>query len=522
MTRSLNEGEMPLKMASSASISIIAVGELTLSFSNNSVLVLHDCLFVPNSRKNLISVSKLCNDSYSFSFNKTYVSIIKENEVVTCGTLVNNLYHIDCVVIQVDNVKKSLKRKEPSINQTQLWHLRLGHINLKRIQRLVSCETLATLTLEQLPLCQNCIQGKMTKRSFTAKGVRARGCLDLIHSYVCGPFSVHARGGCEYFITFTDDYSRYGYVYLMKKKSEALDKFKEFKAESKKQLGRHIKSLRSYRGGEYMSIEFVSFLEHGILSQFSAPGTPQQNGVTERRKQTLLDMVRSMMSVSTLPLSFWGYALETAAYILTVVTSKSVPKTPMEMWTDRKLILSHIRIWGCPTYVLKRSSGKLDAKSELCWFVGYLKGTRGYNFYNKSNMKVFVSTNAKFMEEEYIMNHIIRDMNAWTKKIEFPSIQDNVVHVDPQPLIPDTDTPNMSRRSGRVIRLPVKLTLMGESHEDDPTSYYEAINNKDFGFWKEAIKSEFESMYSNNVWTLVDSPQGVKPIGCKWVYRWKG
>ena len=111
MTRSLNEGEMQLKMTSSASISIIAIGDLSLNFSNNSILVLHDCLFVPYSRKNLISVSKLCNDSYLASFNKTYVSIKKENEVVTCGTLMNNLYHIDYVVIQVDNVEKSLKRK---------------------------------------------------------------------------------------------------------------------------------------------------------------------------------------------------------------------------------------------------------------------------------------------------------------------------------------------------------------------------------------------------------------------------
>ena len=248
MTRGLNEEEMQLKMASSASISVIAIGDLSLSFSNNSVLVLNDCLFVPDSRKNLISVSKLCNDSYSVSFNKTHISIMKENEVITCGTLMNNLYHIDCVVIQVNNVEKSLKRKKPSINQTQLWNLRLGHINLKRIQRLVSCGPLTTLTLEQLPLCQNCIQGKMTKRSFTAKGVRDQRCLDLIHSDVCGPFSVHARGGYEYFITFINDYSRYEYVYLMKKKSEALDKFKEFKAESEKQLGRHIKSLCYDRG----------------------------------------------------------------------------------------------------------------------------------------------------------------------------------------------------------------------------------------------------------------------------------
>ena len=81
------------------------------------------------------------------------------------------------------------------------------------------------------------------------------GCLDLIHSDVCGSFSIHARGGYEYCITFTDDYSRYGW-YLMKKKSKDLDKFKEFKVELEKQLWRHIKSLCSERGGEYMSIEF--------------------------------------------------------------------------------------------------------------------------------------------------------------------------------------------------------------------------------------------------------------------------
>ena len=98
-------------MASSASISVIAIRDLSFSFSNDTVLVLHDCLFVPDSRNNLIYVLKLCNGSYSVSFNKTFVSIMKENEVVTCGTLMNNLYHIDCVVIQVDNVEKSFKIK---------------------------------------------------------------------------------------------------------------------------------------------------------------------------------------------------------------------------------------------------------------------------------------------------------------------------------------------------------------------------------------------------------------------------
>ena len=86
------------------------------------------------------------------------------------------------------------------------------------------------------------------------------------------------------------------------------------------------------------------------------------------------------MIFSTLPLSFWGYAQETVSYILNIMSFKSVPKTPMEMWTSRKLNLSYIRIWGCLAYVLKQSSDKLDGKLEMYWFVGYPKGTRGYYY----------------------------------------------------------------------------------------------------------------------------------------------
>ena len=91
----------------------------------------------------------------------------------------------------------------------------------------------------------------------------------------------------------------------MKHKSDALDMFKAFKAEVENQLEKHIKILRSDRGGEYLSGEFQQYLiDNGIISQFSTPGTPQQNGVAERRNRTLLNMVRLMLSFSTLPVSF--------------------------------------------------------------------------------------------------------------------------------------------------------------------------------------------------------------------------
>ena len=120
----------------------------------------------------------------------------------------------------------------------------------------------------------------MTKRPFNAKGYKAKDLLELVHSDVCCPISIQARGGYEYFITFINDYSRFGYVYLMKRKSKAFKKFKEFRGEVENQLGKRIRAIRSAHGGEYLLRDFKDYLtENRIISQFIAPRTPQQNGV---------------------------------------------------------------------------------------------------------------------------------------------------------------------------------------------------------------------------------------------------
>ena len=115
-------------------------------------------------------------------------------------------------------------------------------------------------------------------------------------------------------------------------------------------------------------------------------------------------MVRSMLSYSSLPISFWGYALETAAYLLNLIPSKSVSKTPTELWNGRKTSLNHIRIWGAPAHVLRKEPNKLESRTEVCLFIGYPKGTRGGLFYSSLEKKVIVSTNAKFFEEDYVNN----------------------------------------------------------------------------------------------------------------------
>ena len=136
------------------------------------------------------------------------------------------------------------------------------------------------------------------------------------------------------------------------------------------------------------------------------PRTPQCNGVSERHNRTLLDMVQSMMFLTDLPLSFWRYALETAAFTLNRAPSKSVEMTPYELWFGEKPKLSFLKVWGCNAYMKKFHPDKLKLKSEKCVFIGYPKETIGYTFYHKSEGKIFVTENGSFLEKEFLSKEV--------------------------------------------------------------------------------------------------------------------
>ena len=111
---------------------------------------------------------------------------------------------------------------------TYLWHCRLGHIDVKRMKKLHTDGLLEPLDYESVDACEPCLMGKMTKTPFSGTMKRATDLLEIIHTDVCGPMNVEAHDRYHYFLTFTDDLSRYEYIYLMKHKSETFEKFKEF------------------------------------------------------------------------------------------------------------------------------------------------------------------------------------------------------------------------------------------------------------------------------------------------------
>ncbi|KAK8559203.1 hypothetical protein V6N12_042485 [Hibiscus sabdariffa] len=234
-----------------------------------------------------------------------------------------------------------------------------------------------------------------------------------------------------------------------------------------------------------------------------------------------------MMSHTDLPTSFWDYALETVAFTLNRVPSKSVQKTPHEMWTGRRPNMSFMKIWGCKAYVKHQMSTKLEPKSEKCTFVGYPKETKGYYFYNEN--KVFVARTGVFLEKEFLMNsgkgrNIELDEVQQQQVIEpeveriSQAVEENPTDLETQPLRRSTRERHEPERYGFLVTTHGDVILVDQ---DEPKTYQEAVASTDSEKWLEAMISEMDSMSENQVWTLVEPPEGIKPIGCKWVFKKK-
>ena len=204
---------MFLTLADGSRIPVVTVGVFNLCFGPR-VLILEDCLYVPNVCRNLISATYLGKHGYCVILKDNVV--IKKDEVFICsGNIVDGLYiltpdkhQLYNFLLDNNSLVKSLKRKFPSTNDAYLWHLRLGHINSNKIQRLIKDGLLEPLDFDGFPVCESCLEGKITKQPFNAKGRRAQDLIELVHLDVCGPMLTQAKGGYEYFITFTNDYDR--------------------------------------------------------------------------------------------------------------------------------------------------------------------------------------------------------------------------------------------------------------------------------------------------------------------------
>nr|GEW26553.1 hypothetical protein [Tanacetum cinerariifolium] len=439
-------------------------------------------LYVGNGHRATIEaiVSHLYKDGFVNRFeNDNSIFVFKNNMIYFNAIPQDDIYEIvmsfsntnECSVYAVTN-----KRAKLNLDSSLLWHCRLGHINKKRIGKLQHNGLLDSTDIKSFKKCVACMSGKMARQPYSHQVERAKDLLGLIHTDVYGSFKIMSRQGAYYFVTFIDDFSHYGYVYLLKHKHEVFETFKVFQKEVENQLGKTIKSLRSDRGGEYMSQEFLDHLkDRGIISHRTPSYTPQHNGVSEKRNRTLLDM-------------------------------------------------------GCEALVKRDTLTKPDklvTRSIKCIFVGYPKETMGYSFYYPPENKLFVARNAKFLKNSLINHEASGSLN------DHELIQDEDTHLflDTTLNHEEDDEPqsdiNPIRRSTRKCRPTDRLCLYidAEEHElgdlGEPANYKAALLDPESDKWLNVMNVEMQSMKDNEVWELVMLPPNRKVIVHKWLFKHK-
>src|SRR5579862_9604022 len=575
----------------------VGVGDIEIKDPNGTSRILNGVLHVPGLKTGLMSLNTLA----LVGLNST---ITKEGCVVSDGDFMihspirnglcvwseeshgNGVPHSDAT-IHADALFAGIAPRKISLTDL---HERFAHISKTTLLKfgvsaIADFPNIDAADREhedhQTP-CSSCVMGKHTRSPFPPRTKRRDRPLELVHSDLAEA-NILSIGGGKHVLTFTDDATDHGIVFILDNKSAStvLSAFKEYQAWAERQTGHKIKEIRTDRGTEYMG-EMIKYVKcQGIEHNPTAGYSPQSNGVAERMNRTLFDMACTMIDASGAPYELWGEAVLAAAHIRNrIPTSTLDGKTPHEAWTGEKPTVGHIRKWGCKVYHhinKKMGRRKLDKKSRIGYLVGYESGNI-YRIYHPATKEFKISRDVKFSEVEFFgirqvtqQSDLKSDMDTTstcdttltgestcdantmssrdntptcdttltcdtTSKCDAPSTMDHAIRSTPiihkeivvqSPPRSPHSSPSQSgvgpkppnRRSRRQIARAFKAMLKGNWKW--PRNYHEAMEAEDAHQWELAMMKEYDSIMKNDTWTLVPRPKDAKVIKSRWVLRTK-
>ncbi|KAK2369536.1 putative mitochondrial protein [Trifolium repens] len=411
--------------------------------------------------------------------------------------------------------------------------------------------------------------GKISKTSFKPKNIVSTSRpLELLHIDLFGPVSTASINGKKYGLVIVDDYSRWTWVKFLRVKDDAYDVFTIFCTQVQSEKSLKILKIRSDHGGEFENEPFATYCEdHGIVHEFSAPRTPQQNGVVERKNRSLQEMARTMMHETKLAKHFWAEAVNTACYIQNRIYIRPIlNKTTYELFKGRKPNISYFHQFGCTCYILnnKAYKRKFDAKACKGIFIGYSERSKAYRVYNSETNTVEESIHVRFDDKEpgskmpeqddsyagvpYIYNNpepekasdanetseaVLEEVSEEASPIEASEGHDDISEDDTQTSAETNEAPKRkfkyrsshpedlilgNKESPRKTRSDYQQhdSLLGLISMIEPKNGYEALSDDG---WIVAMQDELNQFQRNDVWDLVPRPTHKNIIGTKWVFR---
>nr|GEU33652.1 retrovirus-related Pol polyprotein from transposon TNT 1-94 [Tanacetum cinerariifolium] len=456
----------------------------------------------------------------------------------------HNMYSIDLNNVVPHKDLTCLVAKA-SANECMLWHRRLGHLNIKIMNRLVRnnlVRGLPSKCFDNDHTCVACLKGKQHKASCKTKLVNSvTKPLHTLHMDLFGPTSVSSLNHKWYCLVVTDDFSRFTGTFFLKTKDETSGILRNFITEIENLKDLKVKIIRCDNGGEFRNKEMNDLCSRKrIKREFSNARTPQQNGVTKRRNRTLIEAAKTMLVDAKLHVTFWAEAVNTACYVQNrVLVNKSQNKTPYELFNGRTPAIGFLKPFGCHVMILNTLDhlGKFDAKWDEGYFIGYSMSSKAFRVFNKRTKRVEENLHVDFLENKAIKKGAgpkwLFDIASLTNSMNYVPV-----------VVAGTNSTNFSctkESAGQDVKKDVSSlryialpNWFHEAHLDSSTSNAQDACNVD------APESSgnsnptttptnppsnqmetltVETPVPTNVWSLVDCPKGVRPIRTKWVFK---
>ena len=376
------------------------MGDLRIRVPNGesfTPIILRDTLYAPSMALTVVSISRIAKSGMKVAFEGSTCKITNQKGVVVGKIPTNNngLYRVEHVCVA--------NASADEVIDIRTLHRRLGHVAASSIHALVRTQAIQGISLidDGQPIyCESCEYAKTTRKNIKKEreALPAKTFGEEVHSDLWTS-PQQSLGGRKYYITFTDEYSRFTVTRLLKAKSEALQAYKDFAAWALTQHGAKIKRFHSDQGGEFMGDDFTKYLnQQGTERRATTHDTPQHNGVAESLNRRLAERIRAVLHHSGLPKSLWGEAVYHATWLKNRTSTRAIGNiTPHERLYGEKPNLARVPEWGQHVWVHTNTGSKLDARAIEGRWVGYDKdSTHTHRIYFPDKNSVGVERDVRF------------------------------------------------------------------------------------------------------------------------------
>lgn len=368
-------------------------------------LTAHKCLVVPGSNHlllGLVRMQKAASARISYDNHETYLNVHGGSFPLDTS---HNVFSFSATLTSKYSPATSVFALAATDVSADTWHRRLGHTNGNNIKILQQQNNNGVSFTDAINTkeCMLCPLGKsihLPHPKLDAPRHAAKR-FGLVQMDLCGPITPESRGNANYAMLLVDSYSRMKFIYFINKKSDAYDKYCDFMADTVAKSGEHLDILRTDNDAVFTSHDFRAFCKRsGIIQQFSAAYSQQQNGLVERVWRTIAAMVRIMLAETRLAPDWWAELFNTAVYILNrTPTSANNGISPLEIWTGEVPDLSHMRVPGSVAFVHEEGQRtKLMLRAWQGILVGYSPDSKAYRIYKADEDKIFTTRNVTFIE----------------------------------------------------------------------------------------------------------------------------